>query len=55
MTTPDDVPVTDALEQRQPAAPVEELLDRELPLEADPADAAEQSVVVPLDEDEGRD
>ena len=54
MTTPDDVPVADALEQQAPAAPGEERVERDLPVEADPADAAEQSVVVPLDEDEGR-
>ena len=45
----------DVLEQAQPAGPGEHRADRELPLEADEADSAEQAVVVPLDEDEGRD
>jgi hypothetical protein len=53
MTTP--VPDADALEQSQDAAPGEQRLPRsETPLEAEPADVAEQDVVVPLDEDEGR-
>jgi hypothetical protein len=54
MTTPDAVPVADAAEQSVPAAPGEERLPHATPLEADEADAAEQAVVVPLDEDEGR-
>jgi hypothetical protein len=54
VTTPDDVPEADAVEQTIPAAPAEERLETDLPLEVDAADAAEQAVVVPLDEDEGR-
>jgi hypothetical protein len=50
----DDVPEADAVEQSQPVAPVEDGDTPDLPLEADGADAAEQAVVVPLDEDEGR-
>jgi hypothetical protein len=55
MTTP--VPDADAAEQQQPVVPDEpgSELPAELPLEADPADAAEQAVAVPLDDDEGRD
>ena len=49
-----DVPEADAVEQAQPAGPGEHRAARDLPLEADPADSAEQAVVVPLDEDEGR-
>ena len=45
----------DLLEQAQPAGPGEHAAARDLPLEADAADSAEQAVVVPLDEDEGRD
>jgi hypothetical protein len=45
----------DVLEQAQPVGPGEHRAARELPLEADAADSAEQAVVVPLDEDEGRD
>ena len=44
----------DVQEQAQPAAPGEHRAARDLPLEADAADSAEQAVVVPLDEDEGR-
>ena len=50
------VPDADAVEQQQPAVPDEPVseLPAELPLEADPADAAEQAIPVPLDEDEER-
>lgn len=51
---PDDVPVADALEQDAAVAPGQARTGRALPLEADPADAAEQDVVVQADEDEGR-
>ncbi len=44
----------DVAEQAREAGPGEHAVDRELPLEADAGDAAEQAVVVPLDEDEGR-
>jgi hypothetical protein len=50
----DDVPVADALEQDAAVAPGQARTGRGLPLEADPADAAEQDVVVQADEDEGR-
>jgi hypothetical protein len=50
----DGVPEADAVEQSQPVGPVEHCDAPDLPLEADDADAAEQAVVVPLDEDEGR-
>lgn len=53
MPTPDDaVPIVDALEQSRDVADGELAVDRELPLEADEADAAEQSLVVPFDQDE---
>ena len=44
----------DAAEQAAPAGPGEHRTDPDLPLEADAADAAEQAVVVELDEDEHR-
>jgi hypothetical protein len=50
-----DAPEADAIEQAQSSAPGEHRAARDLPLEADQADAAEQAVVVPLDEDEVRD
>lgn len=49
-----DTPEADVLEQAQPVAPGEHRVPREASLEADDADADEQAVVVPLDEDEGR-
>lgn len=52
---PDDASEADAVEQAQPVgAAAARPLSADLPLEADPADAAEQDDVVPLDEDEGR-
>jgi hypothetical protein len=57
-TTPDvglEADEADVLEQGRSAGPGEHQAARELPLEADAADSAEQAVVVPLDEDEGRD
>ncbi len=51
----DDVPEADAVEQALPAAPVAGAQPTgSTPLEADPADAAEQSAEVPLDDEEGR-
>ncbi len=50
-----DAPEADAIEQAQPSAPGEHRAARDLPLEADDADAAEQADVVPFDEDEVRD
>ena len=57
-------PEADAVEQSLPADPEAEEGEEarrdelpeltELPLEADPADAVEQAVVVPVDEDEYR-
>jgi hypothetical protein len=47
----DEVPVADALEQSAEAAPGEHVADRDLPMEADEADAAEQAVVVEIDDD----
>ena len=52
-----DDPVPDVLEQSQDAVPDgedEEELPEELPLEADEADAAEQSREVDLDDDDYR-
>jgi hypothetical protein len=54
-----ETPDADAVEQATPAGPGEHVADSggdagRLPLEADPADAAEQAVVVELDEDERR-
>ena len=56
---PLEAPARDAVEQATPAGPGEHTATSggdagRLPLEADPADAAEQSVVVELDEDERR-
>ena len=56
---PLEAPAPDAVEQATPAGPGEHLATSggdagHVPLEADPADAAEQSVVVELDEDEHR-
>ena len=50
----DEVPAADAAEQALEAGPGEHRAARDLPLEADELDSAEQAVVVPLDEDEGR-
>ena len=64
MSTPDFVPAEDAAEQQLPAAADDTPADEPetgqdapeaLPLEADPADAAEQAVVVPHDDEDGRD
>jgi hypothetical protein len=59
-----EAPEADAVEQSLPADPEAEEGEEtgrdelpqlaELPLEADPADAVEQAVVVPVDEDEYR-
>ena len=54
-----EAPDADVLEQAVAAGPGEHVADTGgdagvLPLEADPADAAEQAVVVELDEDERR-
>jgi hypothetical protein len=59
-----EAPEADAVEQLLPADPEAEVDGdpqrdelpelTELPLEADPADAVEQAVVVPVDEDEYR-
>jgi hypothetical protein len=56
---PLEAPAPDAVEQAVPAGPGEHVADQggdagRLPREADPADAAEQAVVVELDEDERR-
>ncbi|MGC7094823.1 hypothetical protein ACPZ19_09175 [Amycolatopsis lurida] len=56
MSTPDDAidkPTADALEQSQPAVPEsqDERAGTEVPLEADPADAAEQREPAGLDEE----
>jgi hypothetical protein len=56
---PIEAPAPDAVEQATDAGPGEHLADEggdagRLPLEADPADAHEQAVVVELDEDEHR-
>ena len=48
MSTPED-----RVEQETPVVP-EPSTEVQVPLEADPADAAEQSAVVELDEDERR-
>ena len=61
-TTPDvplEAPDADVVEQSAAAGPGEHVATRggdadALPLEADPADADEQAVVVELDEDERR-
>lgn len=47
----DHVPLADALEQSVPVAPDEHVAARDLPLESDEADAAEQAVVVEADDD----
>ncbi len=52
-------PITDVVEQNQPAVPGAEESDKpelpdSVPLEADAADAAEQAREIPLDEDEYR-
>lgn len=56
---PLETPDADAVEQSLPTGPGQHVADEggdagRLPLEADPADAAEQAVVVELDEDERR-
>jgi hypothetical protein len=51
---PAEAPEADVLEQATPAGPGEHLAARDLPLESDEADAAEQAVVVELDEDDYR-
>ncbi len=56
---PLEAPDADVVEQAVATGPGQHLADEggdagELPVEADPADAAEQSVVVELDEDERR-
>lgn len=51
----DEVPLSDALEQSVAAGPDEHVAARDLPLEADEADAAEQAVVIEADEDGPRD
>jgi hypothetical protein len=56
---PLEAPDADVLEQSLPTGPGQHVADQGgdaglLPLEADPADAAEQAVVVELDEDERR-
>jgi hypothetical protein len=53
VTTPEADPA-DVVEQSVDAAPGQHRLPAELPLEADDLDAAEQAVVVELDEDEHR-
>jgi hypothetical protein len=50
----DAAPLADALEQAAPAEPAAGGPRGDVPLEADAADAADQSVEVPADEDEGR-
>ena len=60
MTEPSlDEPVPDVIEQHQAAIPddeqsLEASIPPQVPLEADPADAAEQSQIVELGEDEYR-
>ena len=50
-----EVPAEDALEQSQPAAaPEDDDLPAELPVEADPTDRAEQGRTVVLDDDDYR-
>ena len=51
---PVEAPDADVVEQAAAVAPGEHRADRDLPLEADAYDAAEQAVVVDLDEDERR-
>jgi len=51
---PFEAPEADVLEQSADAAPGEHRAERELPLEADDLDAAEQAVVVEQDADEYR-
>ena len=51
---PLEAPEADVLEQSTDAAPGEHRAARELPLEADDLDAAEQAVVVEQDADEYR-
>ena len=53
MTSPEADPA-DVAEQEVPVAPGEHRLDTSVPLEADDLDAAEQAVVVEVDEDEHR-
>jgi hypothetical protein len=50
----DDAAEGDAVEQALPVVPTGAGPAGSVPLEADPADAAEQSLEVLLDEDEGR-
>ncbi len=47
-----EVPEADAVEQAQHAALGQHRADRDLPAEADDLDAAEQAVVLELDEDD---
>lgn len=49
-----EAPEADVVEQARAAGPAEHRVARELPLEADPIDAAEQAVVLPVDDDEFR-
>jgi hypothetical protein len=51
---PLEAPEADVLEQSTEAGPGEHRADRDLPLEADDLDAAEQAVVVEQDADEYR-
>lgn len=51
---PDEAAEADAVEQAQPVGPAPAPTAGTVPLEVDPADAAEQDRVVPLDEDEAR-
>jgi hypothetical protein len=53
-TVPLEAPEADVLEQSADAAPGQHRAERELPLEADDLDAAEQAVVVEQDADEYR-
>ncbi|GAB2482100.1 hypothetical protein [Jatrophihabitans fulvus] len=49
----DEAPEADVAEQARPAVHDDTTSPRtDLPLEADPADAAEQDVAVPLDDDD---
>jgi hypothetical protein len=49
-----DADAADVAEQSVPVGPTPQRVREDVPLEADDLDAAEQSVEVPLDEDEGR-
>jgi hypothetical protein len=53
VTSP-DADAADVAEQSVPVGPTPQRVREDVPLEADDLDAAEQSVEVPLDEDEGR-